>query len=209
MQYFGAQEMDKKIIEKYLNYDGGFYLEIGGNDGITQSNTANLEFFRKWTGMLVEPIHFKYVMMKGYRQKSICINACVSDKDGDVVKFNDVNLMSFVENARGGQEEDEFWMSEGEKCQNMTRSSYNLETIRLQTLLDNHNIKKINFFSLDVEGYELQVLKGLDFNVIRPEYILIECTHKEEIFSFMSENGYIMIEFYNNNDYLFRDNNII
>jgi FkbM family methyltransferase len=205
MQYFGVGDMDKKVIEKYLNYDNGFYLEIGGNDGITQSNTAHLELFRNWSGMLVEPIYYKYRLMKDFRKKSICVNSCVSDKDGEIVKFNDVNLMSFVENARKSKEDDEFWMTEAEKCQNIIRNSYNLETIRLQTLLDKHNISKIDFFSLDVEGYELQVLKGLDFSRIRPDYILIECTHKEDIFEFMSENQYEMIEFYNSNDYLFKN----
>lgn len=204
MQYFGVGNMDEKIIQKYLNYENGFYLEIGGNDGITQSNTANLEFFKNWTGMLVEPIYEKYNLMLGNRKKSICINACVSDKDGDIVKFNNVNLMSFVENSRKSKEDDEFWMSEGERCQNIVRSSIELKTIKLQTLLDNHNINKIDFFSLDVEGYELQVLKGLDFNKIKPDYILIECTHKEEIFMFMNDNQYEMIEFYNTNDYLFK-----
>ena len=205
MQYFGVGDMDKKIIEKYLNYENGFYLEIGGNDGITQSNTANLELFRNWSGMLVEPIYYKYRLMKDFRKKSICVNACVSDKDGEIVKFNDVNLMSFVESARKSEEADEFWMSEGEKCQNIIRSSYTLETIMLQTLLEKHNITNIDFFSLDVEGYELQVLQGLNFNNVRPKYILIECTHTDEIFSFMNENKYEMIEFYNNNDYLFKD----
>jgi FkbM family methyltransferase len=205
MQYFGVGNMDEKIIQKYFNYENGFYLEIGGNDGITQSNTANLEFFKNWTGMLVEPIYEKYNLMLANREKSICVNKCVSDKDGDIVKFNNVNLMSFVENSRKSKEDDEFWMSEGERCQNIVRSSIELKTIKLQTLLDDHNINKIDFFSLDVEGYELQVLKGLDFNKIRPDYILIECTHKEDIFTFMNENQYEMIEFYNINDYFFKN----
>ena len=74
----------------------------------------------------------------------------------------------------------------------------------MQLILDELSISDIDFFSLDVEGYELQVLKGLDFNKIKPDYILIECTHKEEIFMFMNDNQYEMIEFYNTNDYLFK-----
>ena len=41
-------------------------------------------------------------------------------------------------------------------------------------ILDEYNIKKIDFLSLDVEGYELNVLKGLNLNVNRPTYMLIE-----------------------------------
>ena len=46
--------------------------------------------------------------------------------------------------------------------------------ITMEKLLNNHGIQNIDFFSLDVEGYELNVLKSINFNIHRPKYMLIE-----------------------------------
>ena len=203
--YYGVREMDKDIIEKYFNFDGGFFIEVGGNDGITQSNTAHLEFNKNWKGVLIEAIPYKYDLMVNNRPNSICINGCLSNVDNDIVTFNDVNLMSFIENSRKGEINDELWITEGEKCQNITRQKYELSTKRLQTIIDEHNIQKIDFFSLDVEGHELNVLQGIDFLRTRPHYILIECTHKEEVFDFMLNNNYECVDKFVIHDYLFKD----
>ena len=37
-KYFALNSLDQKI-EKYLNYEGGYFVELGANDGISQSNT--------------------------------------------------------------------------------------------------------------------------------------------------------------------------
>ena len=41
-----------------------------------------------------------------------------------------------------------------------------------------NNFDKIDFFSLDVEGYEMEVLKGIDFTKHTPTFILIEIYEK-------------------------------
>jgi len=43
-KYHGLNGLDKKI-EKYINFNNGFFCELGANDGITQSNTF---FFEKY-----------------------------------------------------------------------------------------------------------------------------------------------------------------
>ena len=67
----------------------------------------------------------------------------------------------------------------------------------LAAVLQLYNIKPwaIDFFSLDVEGMELDVLDGLRIEHYRPKYILTEVTNlsgiaPDNLYSFMSDSNY-------------------
>jgi hypothetical protein len=51
----------------------------------------------------------------------------------------------------------------------------------LSSILDQYTIEHIDFISLDVEGYEADVLKGIDFSRHCPRYMLIEVHYREDI----------------------------
>ena len=77
----GREHLDKKIL-KYLDFQNGFFIELGANDGISESNTYFFERFRNWKGVLIEPILHNYLSCKKNRSeknKFFC-NACVSFK---------------------------------------------------------------------------------------------------------------------------------
>ena len=46
-------------------------------------------------------------------------------------------------------------------------------------------VNRADFLSLDVEGFELGVLKGIDFDSHRPTFMLIEARYRDEIDSFL------------------------
>src|SRR5437899_10876999 len=48
-------QIDRKL-DRIIDQDRGVFVEAGGHDGFTQSNTYYLERFRGWSGVLVEPI---------------------------------------------------------------------------------------------------------------------------------------------------------
>lgn len=60
----------------------------------------------------------------------------------------------------------------------------------LQHLLDIHNVTKVDFFSLDVEGNELSVLKGIDFNKTIFDFILIESRNINKIDDYLIDKNY-------------------
>jgi hypothetical protein len=70
-------------------------------------------------------------------------------------------------------------------------------------LLEKHRISHIDFMSLDLEGFELPALRGLDFSRVRPTWLLIEERQPELLFAFLSP-WYLFIKKLSDHDYLFR-----
>ena len=73
-----------------------------------------------------------------------------------------------------------------------------IELRNLNSILEEADAPKlIDFFSLDVEGMEINVLKGIDFHRYNFNYLLVECSNenkKEEVFNFLKEKQYTYIE---------------
>jgi uncharacterized membrane protein len=102
-------------------------------------------------------------------------------------------------------------------------SSTNLsvvKTITLEKLLDMNNVTNIDLLSLDTEGYELNILKGLNLTKYRPVYMLIEIYKHDynNIIIYLESNNYRLLCNFTNynkkdnphwdethNDYLFKD----
>ena len=97
--YPALNNLDRKM-EKYLNYKNGFFIEMGANDGFTQSNTYFLEKKYNWYGLLIEPSE-KFTLLKKNRSKNNIFSdlACCSFKNrGKSIKFLYYNLMTLALN---------------------------------------------------------------------------------------------------------------
>ena len=48
---------------KYLNFNNGYFIEMGAHDGIHNSNTYYYEKNKNWTGILIEPsFNYKFLI---------------------------------------------------------------------------------------------------------------------------------------------------
>lgn len=61
----------------------------------------------------------------------------------------------------------------------------------------------IDFLSLDVEGAELEVLKGIDHQVFRFKYILVECRKLPELQAYLAPQQYRYVGNLTQHDFLF------
>jgi FkbM family methyltransferase len=197
--------LDKKL-NKYLDFKNGFFIEVGGNDGYTQSNTYYLEKILNWRGILVEGIPSLYRQCQRIRKKSLVYNYALvaSDFDQPFIEMHYANLMSVVEGSLKDEKTQKEHLEAGLECQNL-KDKYTIKvpTRTLESILDNiPNLPKIDFLSLDVEGYEANVLFGLNLEKYQPKYILVEARFFDEVNSVL-QPYYEIIEKLSYHDYLY------
>jgi FkbM family methyltransferase len=147
-------DLDLKL-EKYLPYSGGVFIEAGANDGISQSNTWYFETYRGWSGLLIEPIPELAQMAIRFRKSPVAnVALCGRNEDGSLIYLSVNDLMTKVADAEKG--------------------NIKVKARALSNLLDDYKITKIDLFSLDVEGFEINVLDGLNLDRHAPNFILVE-----------------------------------
>ena len=185
-KFNSINNLDKKLL-KYLNFKDGFYIECGANDGVNQSNTWYFEKSLNWRGILIEPNKQIFQELKKNRSsKNIFENvALVSESFSKKIYLTNNNLESKITG-------------------NLNNSNIEVFTSTLNNILKKNEIYKINLFSLDVEGYEAEVLLGLNLNLFDIDYILIETNDFDKI-NFMLKNcNYRFEEKLSFHDYLFK-----
>lgn len=208
---YALHELDLKL-KKYLNFSNGIFIEAGANDGISQSNTLLFEKEFGWNGLLIEPNTHMYNLCKLNRPNSIVENcalvSCNYVKDsieGDFCHTDYTNsLMSMVLDY-GDECDDNYKFHKNNKKNNKIVF---VAAKTLTSLISKHNFSKINLLSLDVEGYEISALNGLDFNLYSPEYCLIETTTDTAriklITDYMEEKKYKVVDRLSGNDFLYK-----
>src|SRR5436190_17226807 len=72
----------------------------------------------------------------------------------------------------------------------------------ITALLDKHCISHVDFMSIDLEGFELEALKGLDYSRHKPTWLLVEERNPRDLFAFLSP-WYSFVEQLSDHDFLF------
>jgi FkbM family methyltransferase len=168
------------------------YIEAGANDGIFQSRSLHLENNSECICILIEPIPIVFNRLKKNRSKAIHYNCALVDFD-----FQQTNISINIHSDHNAM------------CSIIPHSSQEyIDSVvvparTLDSILEENDIIDIEYFYLDVEGYEFNVLKGINFNKRKFDNIEIECHYKflgihlkEEIKlhnNFLQQFGYKLI----------------
>jgi FkbM family methyltransferase len=161
----GSQNNIDKIVLDIFGKNNTF-VEAGGSDPEDQNNTSLLEK-NGWGGLIVEPktnFNQKYKDMRG---NSILENFVLvsNDYSGETIDGDfRHHMMGGVINIHGLD-----WRPQTYPC------------TQLSKLLKKHTISEVHFLSLDVEGYEKEVLKGVNFDEVFIHLIVVECHLKNNI----------------------------
>lgn len=175
--HLGLDGLDRKLA-RYLDLHDGFFVEAGANDGLRQSNTYWFEKFRNWRGVLVEGVPELARACRQNRPHSRVFEvALVGDEATEHVTMQTANLMSVVEGAFASLEADAAHVQRGAAVQRLAPAevrSIRVPARTLTSVLAEVRPARFDLLSLDVEGFELEVLRGLDLARFTPRYILVE-----------------------------------
>ena len=191
---FMSQAGQDAVVDRYFNHmEGGTFVDVGGYDGVTGSNTVFLEKWRKWTGVLVEPVETFRARAEKARTCP-CLPFAVSDSAG-TASFMSVTD-GFTQMSGLTNTYDENVLKKVRDNPRHKEVTLEVETRTLASILEEAGIEHPDFVSLDIEGGELQTLQAFPFKDHRVGIWSIENnTGTREINDLMRGQGYELIDF--------------
>lgn len=174
----------EKISVEYGQDYKGFYVDIGAHHPYRLSNT-HWAYMRGWRGINIEPNADAIELFMKVRDKDINVNCGIGyeEKIMKYYKFEDSSFNTF--------DEGEF---EGLR---VPKEVIDVPVMKLETILDQYKVDKIDFLDIDVEGLEMQVLQSNNWQKYKPAFILIEQKRifvseliETEIYQYLKKLGY-------------------
>jgi FkbM family methyltransferase len=177
------------IFRMFPNVNNGFFLDVGSGHGTIGSNTKALEELG-WRGICVDPFPTHMEDRTCRMEKAV-----VSSSSGQIVKFHTHSGLGGMADTLGK------WKAEAEKS-----PVVELQTTTLGELLARDNAPTfIHFLSVDIEGAELEALKGIPFDRYRFGAMAIEHNEEEpkrtEILKFLEARGYQRVHSFKQDDF--------
>ena len=176
------------VIEALFSDDNAtkrFFIEAGAYDGIMGSNTLRLELNENWSGLLVEPNPKLYQTVKSRNRNAWTLPSCFSMRTHpEIVTFDAADQIGGIVNEETGSKPGDGLTLEG------AREEIRLQCVPLYSVLQALGNPRVDFFSLDIEGADLQVLKTIPFDLVDFSVIMIEVAHLGKLQKPIYENEF-------------------
>ena len=157
---------EDQVLAKYLPELDGSYIDVGAAGPIKGSNTF-LFYERGWRGITVEPISELIRQHKKFRPADTQIQACASNQSGAEIVFYQYVADDFSTNSTER-------VADLEKVGIFPQREYKVSNILLSELGCKGDPLMPTLLNVDVEGGELSVLVGNNWELYTPRVIAIE-----------------------------------
>ncbi len=196
----GLHGIDAKL-DRYLPQGTGVFVEVGAFDGYRYSNTYFLERFRGWHGVLIEPIPESFRRCVRERPRSQVFNyALVAPGGPSTLTMSFGGPLSAERSKPRLKTELDPGICYGwEETYEVTVPARSLTAV-----LEEAAVKSIDFLALDVEGAEVDALRGLDLDRYAPRYLLVETNGAQQAIADILAPRFLFVEHFSENDAFYR-----
>lgn len=173
---------------------GGYCLEIGANHGFSGNNTVLFEKYFGSQCILVEANPDLLDDLRKSRPQSTVIHAAVVDTQVDHV---DLSICNHHEISSLNRDFVERWHDGSVGL----RDLISVPAVRINEILEEYipENQRINYLSIDVEGYDLRIVKDIDFSRWRPIFVQMEPSEhytpgeSQNMRFYMETQGYALV----------------
>lgn len=189
---FYSQFGEDTILQKYLQENKGFYLDIGSGDPVRGSNTFFL-YKKGWSGILIDPLSRNVFSSKIIRRKDKIIRGLVGATDRSYPFYE----MFPYEYSTTNNEVVKDLIDHGKA---KLVKKVQLNTFSVSELNLNINLDQPSLLSVDCEGFDLEVLKTIDLKTIEFRIICVEdfdynpAYKSSAINQYLNKNGYEIVD---------------
>jgi FkbM family methyltransferase len=186
---------------KEMSVQGASYLDIGANDPEFFSNSF-LFYQEGYNGVLVEPNPALADRLRAFRRKDTVLNAGIGI-DAEVTEA-DFHIFAEENSGLGTFSAEQAKLMEERGLHGLKRPVVRVKRIPLfniNAVIAEHFTECPDLISIDVEGWDLQVLETFDFEKYSPAVFCVETLAYDrnggtlritEIYDLMHRNGYFL-----------------
>ena len=167
---------------------GGFFIEAGAFDGENDATSLHFELKHGWSGLLIEPMPMIHSKLRKKNRKAWSIQTCLS-------RQNHPETINF--SMGGSSEGTMFGVVEDSGPQTVK-----MQCLPLYSILLALGNPVVDFFSLDIEGSEYQVLKSIPWDKVDIRALSVETQFagevtegsREDIINLLTSLGYVHLD---------------
>lgn len=193
--------VDLLLEHIFKNQSHGFYIDVGCQHPVMNNNTYLL-YKKGWNGINIDLDKKNIDLFNFYRKRDLNLNFAISSQEGerDLFFYHDKSAINTVEKS----------VANYQRAQ--VKEIKKVKTKTLNSIIENSKFNNltIDFVSIDVEGHELDVIKGFDLKKYKPKVVIIEFLDlslkkleiknlniknflKSEIYQYMIDKNYTLV----------------
>ncbi len=193
--------VDLLLEHIFKNQSHGFYIDVGCQNPVMNNNTYLL-YKKGWNGINIDLDKKNIDLFNFYRKRDLNINFAISSRESEreLFFYHDKSAINTLEKS----------VANYQRAQ--VKEIKIVKTKTLNSIIENSkfNDLTIDFLSIDVEGHELDVIKGFDLKKYKPKVVIIEFLDlslkkleiknlniknflKSEIYQYMIDKNYTLV----------------
>lgn len=188
-----SQQHEETLIRAFFqDRKNGFFLDVGASDYQFNSTTYYLEEQLGWGGIAVDALEEFREGYERFRKRTQFFAFFVTNQAGAPKDFfryeRDTRISSgSLEHLRGLA-----------RVKDRYIKTIKVPSVTLDQLLRAQGVEKVDFVSLDIEGFEPEALEGFDIERYRPDLLCVEMQSytRDRILSYFTSHRYEVIRPY-------------